>query len=160
MLIRLLILTFLFSMNCYSQNRGVGKNFFRDITKIENPFGLRDPFKSPLKQKTSKRLTKKGGYVEKNTFVNRARVDYKAIRLNKLRIVGVIVGPNRRALAKHPSYQSSQSDNVFIIKEGEILGPDKAVLKAILPGGVIFVEKIINVYGQEEYLETVIPISR
>ena len=40
------------------------------------------------------------------------------------------------------------------------IGEDGAELKAILPGGIIVVEKIVNVYGQEEYLETVIPISK
>jgi hypothetical protein len=32
-------------------------------------------------------------------------------------------------------------------------------VKAILPGGIILVEKIRNVYDQDEYLETVLPVS-
>ena len=55
---------------------------------------------------------------------------------------------------------SGASTQVIIIKEGSKLGPDNAEVKAILPGGIILVEKIVNVYGQEEYLETVVPISR
>ena len=39
------------------------------------------------------------------------------------------------------------------------LGRDNAEIKAILPGGIVVVEKIRNVYNQEEYLETIIPIS-
>ena len=49
---------------------------------------------------------------------------------------------------------------VVILREGMKIGADQAELKAILPGGIILVEKITNVYGEEEYLETVIPISR
>ncbi len=50
--------------------------------------------------------------------------------------------------------------SIVILREGAKIGEDGAELKAIMPGGVILVEKIINVYGQEEYLETVIPISK
>ena len=48
---------------------------------------------------------------------------------------------------------------VFYIKEGMKLGSSGAEVKAILPGGIVLVEKIRNVYDQDEYLETVIPIS-
>jgi hypothetical protein len=39
------------------------------------------------------------------------------------------------------------------------LGPNNADIKAILPGGIILVEKVTNIYGEDEFLETVIPIS-
>ena len=48
----------------------------------------------------------------------------------------------------------------LILREGMKIGKSNAELKAILPGGVIFVEKITNVYNEIEYLETVIPISK
>ena len=48
----------------------------------------------------------------------------------------------------------------FILKEGMSLGKNKAELKAILPGGIVLVEKFKNVYDQDEYLETIIPVSR
>ena len=35
----------------------------------------------------------------------------------------------------------------------------EAEVKAILPGGVVIVEKIKNIYDQDEYLETILPIS-
>jgi hypothetical protein len=136
--------------------RGVGKNFFKYISKIENPFLLRDPFKSPLRKQTvKKRKTKGTGYREGNALVSGSRVLWSAISLSELDIVGVIVGENRRAMAK-----VSGNDKIQVLKEGMEIGPDRAILKAVLPSGVIFVEKIVNVYGQEEYLETVIPISR
>ena len=40
------------------------------------------------------------------------------------------------------------------------IGRDKIEVKAILPGGMILVEKITNIYGDDEYIETVIPISK
>ena len=49
--------------------------------------------------------------------------------------------------------------NVYYIKEGMKLGENGAEVKAILPGGIVLVEKIRNVYDQDEYLETVIPVS-
>jgi type IV pilus assembly protein PilP len=49
---------------------------------------------------------------------------------------------------------------IIIMKEGMKIGPDNAELKAILPGGIVLVEKIVNVYGEDEFLETVIPISK
>jgi type IV pilus assembly protein PilP len=54
----------------------------------------------------------------------------------------------------------SGGKDVIILKEGMKIGQDEAELKAILPGGIVLVEKIVNVYGQEEFLETVIPISK
>ena len=49
--------------------------------------------------------------------------------------------------------------DTYLLKEGMRLGLDNAEIKAILPGGIVVVEKIRNVYNQEEYLETIIPIS-
>ena len=40
-----------------------------------------------------------------------------------------------------------------------VIGENNAVIKAILPGGVVLVEKIKNVYEQDEYLETILTIT-
>jgi type IV pilus assembly protein PilP len=66
-----------------------------------------------------------------------------------------MVGKERRALAR-----VAGRPDVLVLREGMKLGRDNAELKAILPGGIILVEKLVNVYGEEEYLETVIPISQ
>jgi type IV pilus assembly protein PilP len=65
-----------------------------------------------------------------------------------------MIGKERRALAK-----VAGGTDTFIIKEGMKLGQNGAEVKAILPGGIVLVEKIVNVYDQEEYLETVLPVS-
>ena len=48
----------------------------------------------------------------------------------------------------------------YYIKEGMRIGTNSAEVKAILPGGIVLVEKIRNVYDLDEYLETVIPVSK
>ena len=47
----------------------------------------------------------------------------------------------------------------MLLKEGRTLGKNRAEVRAILPGGVVLVEKITNVYEQDEYIETIIPIT-
>lgn len=131
------------------------RTFFNNKTKIKDPFSLRDPFKSPLKRVTTKKVSTKKSIVRDGVYTNYFRPTLATTKLSAIKIIGIVVGENRRAICQIEGFK----DNV-ILKEGEKVGPDKAVLKAILPGGVVFVEKITNVYGQQEYLETVIPISK
>jgi Tfp pilus assembly protein PilP len=128
-------------------------NFFRDKTQIDKPFKLRDPFKAP-QGKTEKGKQMEGYYISSKGQYSNIKVE-KITSIENLRVVGVLIGKERRAMVR-----SGDSGNVVIIKEGMKIGEDEVELKAILPGGIILVEKIVNVYGQEEYLETVIPISR
>lgn len=116
----------------------------KNSTNIDQPFRLRDPFKIPVKKKVkSKNIGgKKLG----------KEVDLKSINLDTIKVVGILVGEKRRAFVK------SEKD-VIILKEGDKLGAEEITLKAILPGGIVFVESIVNVYGQVEYIETIIPIS-
>lgn len=130
---------------------GKAATFFVGKTKIKDPFSLRDPFRSPL-QKSQKKQNLGKGIIKDGIFTNLTSVEGATIE--QLKIVGVLVGKDRRAMAK-----IGGNPNPVILKEGMILGEDGAELKAILPGGIVLVEKIVNVYGEEEYLETVIPIS-
>ena len=126
-------------------------NFFKDKTKIEKPFELRDPFKAP-QFKSEKGKNKEGFYSSgKGEYTNIIEATVKSV--NDIKLVGVLIGKERRALV-------ANGKSVIILKEGAKIGEDGAELKAILPVGIILVEKMINVYGQEEYLETVIPISK
>ncbi len=133
-------------------------DFFKGKTNLGNLTDIRDPFKSPLKKKlksSDSSGSKKRSYLIDGKFTNVARPDLSTIKLEELLITGVIIGRNRRAIAK--SYDGKIN---LTLKEGMVIGPDKLELKAILPGGIVLVEKIVNVYGQEEYLETVIPLSQ
>ncbi len=128
-------------------------DFFKNKTKIERPFELRDPFK-PAQVKADKSTKRNQNYSGSNgtyTNIQESKID----NIQSLKVVGVLIGKERRALVTN-----SDSKGVVIVKEGMKVGQDGAELKAILPGGIILVEKIVNVYGQEEFLETVIPISK
>jgi len=132
-------------------------HFFKTKTKINNPLELRDPFKSPVfkKVKEKKENDTDDLKIEDGVYSNKKTQDLNSLNVSSLRIDGVLIGKERRAIAKMPG-----TNTVIVLKEGMKIGSDGAELKAILPGGIILVEKIINVYGQEEFLETVIPISR
>ena len=135
---------------------------FDSKTKIENPFELRDPFKAPPSRAETGKDKKEGFYVSgKGQYSNIGDVALDQINVADIRLVGVLIGKERRALVStSKDGKEGAKGPVIILKEGMKIGPDSAELKAILPGGIVLVEKIVNVYGEEEYLETVIPISR
>ena len=124
-------------------------------TKIKNPFRLRDPFKRKrLKLKGSK--GRYSAFLKGSFFSNLPSIEN--VPLDNIRVVGVLLGRNRRAMAKIKKGDTLMKDT-YILKEGMRLGRDNAEIKAILPGGIVVVEKIRNVYDKEEYLETIIPIT-
>lgn len=135
------------------------KNFFGDKTKIDNPFNLRDPFKAPPSKNDGSKDKRQGFYVSgKGQYSNIGEVPLERLQVNQIKVVGVLIGKERRALVNAGT--DDKNARVIILKEGMKIGPEAAELKAILPGGIVLVEKIVNVYGEEEYLETVIPISK
>lgn len=128
-------------------------NFFKnEKTLILNPFELRDPFKR-------KRFFRKNrGKKVKTTFTSFSNLPQTDnIDMEKLIIVGVLIGKNRRAIARLNG--DKKGAGTFILREGMIIGENKAEIKAILPGGIVLVEKIRNIYDQDEYLETIIPVT-
>ena len=126
-------------------------NFFKEKSKIEKPFELRDPFKPP--QLKSEKNKKQENYSSSGKGQYTNIVEEQVTNIQDIKLVGVLIGKERRAMV-------SSGKSIIILKEGMKIGDEGAELKAILPGGIILVEKIINVYGQEEYLETVVPISK
>lgn len=133
------------------------KNFFSDKTKIDNPFGLRDPFKAPFNKNDGTRQRNGSNFriTGKGQYSNIGEIPYQQLTPGQIRVMGVLIGKERRAMVT-----SGDNKKIFVLKEGMKLGPENAELKAILPGGIVLVEKMVNVYGEEEYLETVIPISK
>lgn len=118
-------------------------------TSIKNPLELRDPFKAPVLNPNHKKEKER----EEGLFSNVNDPD--DVSLSNIKILGVVVGRDRRAFAS-----SGDKGSTFILKEGMTIQKGMVELKAIIPGGVIFVEKITNIYGQVEYLETIVPISK
>jgi len=126
-------------------------NFFKGKTKIEKPFELRDPFKAPPTRSDKKNMS--DGFYKSGQNVYTNIIEPTIQSIDQIKLVGVLIGKERRAMV-------SAGGPVITLKEGQTIGEEGAELKAILPGGIIVVEKMVNVYGQEEYLETVIPISK
>lgn len=133
------------------------KNFFGNKTKIDNPFSLRDPFKAPFSKAEGTRQGRGGNFriTGKGQYSNIGEIPYGQLSIGNMKVVGVLIGKERRAMVTNGA-----DKKIFVLKEGMKLGPENAELKAILPGGIVLVEKMVNVYGEEEYLETVIPISK
>lgn len=132
--------------------------FNEEETSIKNPLDLRDPFKRNMmkKGKGSKNL---GGFLKDGKYSNIATIN--DFPIGQIRIVGVLLGKERRAIARISRDQNSNEmgEESYIIKEGMTLGVNNAEVKAIVPGGIVLVEKIRNVYDQDEYIETIIPVS-
>ncbi|MBT7608529.1 MAG: hypothetical protein HN576_02155 [Bacteriovoracaceae bacterium] len=159
---KLIVIVFLLSfMNLWAQS-GPGRkyDFFKNVkTAIKKPFELRDPFNKKRKViATYKRTKKEFG----TSFTNRKKLSN--IKMEKLIIVGIFLGKKRKALAKitlsgdQKSGTMKLSSETYILKEGMKLGENRAEIKAILPGGIVLVEKIRNVYDQNELLETIMPL--
>lgn len=128
------------------------EDLFEGMTEIKEPFNLRDPFLAPrLKNNKEEKIT---GKISKGNYSNIPVLG--ETKLEELEIIGVIIGKERRAFVKI----KNQDNTTFTVKEGDTLGENRAELRAILPGGLVLVEKATNIYGEEEYLETVIPISK
>lgn len=95
---------------------------------------------------------------EGSVFTNLPAIEN--VPLSKIRVVGILLGKERRAMAKIEGGGSgTQGGETFILKEGMKLGENQAELKAILPGGIVVVEKLKDVYDKDEFIETLIPVS-
>ena len=150
------LLATLFSVRAFSQEEKAvsrsNKNIFQvEDSVIKNPLELRDPFKKKkvkIKRKTKPYKT----MLVDNTFNNLPSISNSPVE--SITIVGILLGKERIAMAK-----VGNNPQVYMLREGMKIGPTKSEVKAILPGGVVIVEKIRNIYEQDEYIETVIPFS-
>lgn len=144
---KFLLLLLLFSGVVFAQDV---ERIFNEKTKIENPLDLRDPFRAPI-------MKRDRSDVLADQNIQTPEEILQGINVTDIIVHGVLIGKERRAYIK-----SKQKTDLYpvLVKEGYRIGPDRVEVKAILPGGIILVEKMVNVYGQEEYLETVIPITK
>ena len=148
---RNIIIFLIISLSSFSSFAN-SEDLFKGQTSIEDPFKLRDPFLPPsLKQKTSSKRIKE---IFDGKFSNVKKIKEK-FDVNTASVVGVLIGKDRRVMVKIDS-----ENEIYIMKEGDLFGSRDMTIKAILPGGIMLVEKITNIYGENEYIETVIPISK
>ena len=147
----------LLSQGVFSEDKGNvpgkkgRKNFRVEGSIIKNPLDLRDPFKKKRVRGKGKKRTYRTILVD-NSYSNLPDIGDSPIK--SIKIVGILFGKKRVAMA-----QVGASKEVYLLREGMKIGLEKSEIKAILPGGIVLVEKIRNIYEQDEYIETVIPFS-
>ncbi len=137
-------------------NQSPQSKFFENAGgSVEELLKMRDPFKRK-KIRAKKTSESKGFFLKNNSYSNLPVLG--KVPLEQIRITGIFLGKHRRAIARI-AQGDTLGKNTYILKEGMKLGEHESEIKAILPGGVVLAEKIVNVYGQEEYIETVLPMS-
>lgn len=152
----LLLCCMIFNFSLFGQESGDAQyNLFKSKTYVKNPMDLRDPFKRRMNKKKTDDKSK--NHID--GIYNNAQDSIENKQVENIKIIGVVIGPQRRAMAKVTGEGSAADPTIYYIKEGMKIGENGAEVKAILPGGIVLVEKIRNVYDQDEYLETVIPVS-
>ena len=131
-------------------------NFFESVGgNADELLRMRDPFKRK-KIKSRKSGDTKGVFLKNNSYSNLPVLG--KVSLEQIRITGIFLGKHRRAIARVVQGGTLSADT-YLLKEGMKLGEHESEIKAILPGGIVLAEKIVNVYGQDEYIETILPIS-
>lgn len=93
-LIRIFILSLFVSGNLFAAS--IIETIFKEKSEIKDPMSLRDPFLSPkIKSKKRIRVANKIG---KGMYSNVPVIG--TVKLENLRIIGVVIGANRRAFVK------------------------------------------------------------
>jgi Tfp pilus assembly protein PilP len=146
----LFLTIFLLSFSLFGQEANEYK-LFKSNTYVKNPLDLRDPFKRRINKKKS---NNKKNQAQMGIYTNYSQT-LEGKPIESIQVIGVVIGAERRAMVR----VTGDEKNIVYLKEGMKIGENGAEVKAILPGGVVLVEKIRNVYDQDEYLETIIPVS-
>lgn len=136
-----MIKTFLFLISSFSL-----ANFFSGKTEIEKPFQLRDPFLAPKMS---------GGKFIKSPRKVLNKYDLENLKLSDIKLSGIFIGENRSVVLR-----TKFGNKTIALKEGDKIDDGKVELKAIMPFGIVFLEKIKNIYDDFEYTETVISIKK
>lgn len=155
-----LVIFILGTFSIYAQEDGQEYKLFKSKTYVKNPLDLRDPFKRKLNKKKTQSQAKAQNQL--NGIYSNVNTSLENRPIESLRVTGIVLGAERRAIVKviNGTTENGERDNsIYYLKEGMHVGENGAEVKAILPGGIVLVEKIRNVYDQDEYLETVIPVS-
>jgi Tfp pilus assembly protein PilP len=109
---------------------------------LENSLSLRDPFR---------KYTPK---VENGEDTQGPIADQLKFELDKFKLIGVINGPR-----KNKAMLATPEGKMVIVTEKDQLGVRKGLVTKIGPGLLTVEEKIVNLLGQEEKVETVIEMS-
>lgn len=104
---------------------------------LESSLTLRDPFRQP-QMKIATEVNEGGKVPELERF-----------QVDQFRLMGIITGPK-----KHKAMLAGPDGKIFIVSESMRLGSRRGLVKKISSGGVLIEEKVVNILGQEERVET------
>lgn len=109
---------------------------------LESAMTLRDPFRRP-ELKTAMAIDE-GGLIP----------ELERYELDKFKLVGVITGAK-----KNKALLTAPNGKMHVVSDKTVLGNRRGYIKRILPGMIVIEEKVVNLLGQEERIETVIAIK-
>lgn len=119
-----------------------GDVFKNPSLTIESSLNLRDPF--------SRLVQKDGEGIADTQIPELERHD-----IDKLKLVGVITGPRKnKALIMTPD------SKMHVVAENAVLGTRKGHVVRIERDGVVVHEKVVNLLGQEESVESTIEFTK
>lgn len=112
-------------------------NVASDMTfSIESSLNLRDPF--------SRLIMKGTAQVAEIQIPELERHD-----IQEFKLVGIITGPKQnRALLMGPD------SKMHVVSESAVIGTRKGLITKIRPGGLTVYEKVVNLLGQHEGIES------
>lgn len=105
---------------------------------IENSINMRDPF--------SRYVAKSEGEIAGETIPELERHE-----LEQFKLVGIITGPK-----KNKALLTAPDGKMHVISEQVTIGTRHGVVTKIAPNEVIVHEKVVNLLGQEEGIDTAI----
>ena len=108
---------------------------------LEGTLKMRDPFRRFMPKKDRNELASVLPDIEKFT-------------VEQFRLIGVITGPK-----KHKALLSGPNGKIHILGESAKIGPRKGVIKKITGNSIWVEEKVINILGEEERIETTIELA-
>lgn len=123
-----------------SGGSGAGRESEATNFSLENSLGLRDPFSRPA--------PKGGG--DSGPEMS----DLERFELDKFKLVGVITGPK-----KNKALITTPEDKMIVVSEGMAMGTRRGKVKRIYKGHLSVEEKVVNLLGQEENIETVLDLK-
>ncbi len=140
-----LLFLFLTSLTAVSAQIKPERNNNKEDTSmhLQNYLHLRDPFRKPM-LKVSTEVTEGGSIPELERYP-----------LDQLKLIGIITGPK-----KNKALLTTPNGRMHIVTERMHVGNRRGLIKRIVPGTILVEEKVVNLLGQEEKIETTLEFEK
>ncbi|MEW6056508.1 MAG: pilus assembly protein PilP [Bdellovibrionota bacterium] len=113
-----------------------------DTFSLESSMTLRDPFRRPIPKLADG--ADEGGRVP----------ELQRYELDKFSLIGIITG-----LKKNKALVTTPDGRMHIVSENAVMGTRSGAVKRISAGFISVEEKVVNILGQEEKIETIIKLK-